>query len=136
MRKRAQTHCHANCCGEGTMSDEVFWLYEVDVRPGQERALSELMAELIEHARSEPGALAYQWSLGDDSRTAHIYERYADTAATLAHIAAFRETFAQRFLAAVKPSRVIVYGTPSQAVKDALQAMHPVYMTAIAGFTR
>jgi quinol monooxygenase YgiN len=118
------------------MSDEVFWLYEVAVKPGQERALSALMAELIEYARSEPGALAYQWSLSDDSRTAHIYERYADTTATLAHIAAFRETFAQQFLAAVEPTRVVVYGTPSQAVKEALTAMHPVYMSGIAGFTR
>ena len=116
------------------MSDEVFWLYEVAVKPGQASPLRKLMAELIESARGEPGALAYQWSLSDDDRTAHIYERYTDSAATLTHIAAFRETFAQRFLAAVELTRVVVYGTPNAEVRDALMAMHPVYMSAIAGF--
>jgi quinol monooxygenase YgiN len=125
-----------NFCQESEMSNEVFWLYEVAVRPGHADALRTLMAELIESTRAEPGALAYQWSLSDDGRSAHIYERYADSDATLIHVAAFRESFAQRFRAAVEPTRVVVYGTPGEDVKDALKALHPEYMSAIAGFAR
>jgi quinol monooxygenase YgiN len=37
------------------MSEEVSWLYEVDVKPGQAATLRALMAELIESTRAEPG---------------------------------------------------------------------------------
>ena len=121
---------------EDKMSAEVFWLYEVAVKPGQVEALRTLMAELVESTRAEPGSLSYEWSISGDGTVAHIYERYADSAATLAHVARFRETFRQRFLAAVEPTRVVVYGTPSEDVRQALITLRPVYMSALAGFAR
>jgi hypothetical protein len=67
---------------------------------------------------------------------AHVDERYADSTATLRHLANFRETFLTRFLAAVEPRRLVVYGAPSEKVKDALKATNPVYMSAFEGFAR
>lgn len=61
---------------------------------------------------------------------AHIDERYADSAATLAHLIKFREIFAKRFVAAVEPKRLVVYGTPNEKVKESLTAANPVYMSA------
>jgi|SRR5215468_2637308 len=121
---------------EDKMSAEVFWLYEVAVKPGQVEALRTLMAELIESTHAEPGARGYQWSVSGDGSVAHIYERYADSAATLAHVERFRARFRQRFLAAVEPTRVVVYGTPTEDVKQALVPLRPVYMSALAGFAR
>jgi len=39
------------------MSTEIFWLYEVVVKPGQLDTLRTLMAELVESTHDEPGAL-------------------------------------------------------------------------------
>lgn len=94
------------------------------------------MAELTDSAKAEPGTLVYEWALSDDDTMANINEPYADSAATLAHLAMFRDTFAQRFLAAVEPARIVVYGTPSEQVKEALEGSSPVYLSAFTGFVR
>jgi quinol monooxygenase YgiN len=118
------------------MSSEVFWLYEVAVRPGKGDALRDLMAELVLSARSESGTITYQWAIDEDGTVAHIYERYADSPSTLAHLAVFRERFAQRFLDAVDPTRLILYGAPDHEIKRALAALRPVFMSPLAGFDR
>ena len=46
--------------------------------------LRALMEEMSASTRSEPGALSYEWFIGDDDRVVHLYERYADSAAALA----------------------------------------------------
>jgi len=44
--------------------------------------------------------------------------------------------FAERFMKILKPTRVVVYGTPSVEVKDALAGLNPVYMAPLGGFRR
>ena len=118
------------------MNAAISWLYEVAVKPGQLGNFRTLMAELVDSTQAEPGALVYEWSLSDDENMAQVSERYADSAATLTHLARFRDAFGQRFLAAVEPTRVVVYGTPSEEVKEALAGLRPVYMSAFTGFAR
>ena len=118
------------------MSGEVFWLYEVGVRPGGGDALRDLMAELVDSARAEPGTLTYQWTISDDDTVAHVYERYADSTSTLAHLAVFRETFAERFLAVVERRRLVLYGQPEDAINQALSGLGPVLMSPLTGFDR
>jgi quinol monooxygenase YgiN len=118
------------------MDDTVSFLYEVAVKPGQVDELRTLTSELVDSAQAETGALIYEWSLSDDASVAHVEERYADSTATMSHLAKFRETFLQRFLAAVEPRRLVVYGAPSDQVKEALRATNPVYMSAFEGFAR
>jgi len=118
------------------MSSDVFWLYEVAVRPGEGDAFRELMAELVLFAGAESGTLTYQWSIDTDETVAHVYERYADSTSTLKHLAAFREQFAQRFVAAVDPTRLVLYGPPDDEVKQALARLRPLFMTPLAGFDR
>ena len=118
------------------MSDRVSWLLEVAVKPGQLDDFKALMAEMVESTQAEPGTLIYEWSINDDGSVIHLYERYADSAATLTHLAAFGEKFVQRFLAAVDPTRFMVYGAPSDEVKEELSAFGPVYMAPFGGFAR
>jgi quinol monooxygenase YgiN len=118
------------------MDAEVSWLYELAVKPGQLDSFRTLMAELTDSARAEPGTFLYEWSLSDDGNVAHVREGYADSAATLAHLATFRETAGQRFRAAATPTRLVVYGNPSEQVREALAILQPVYMSAFAGFAR
>ncbi len=118
------------------MADHVSWLLEVAVKPGELDTFKALMAEMVESTRTEPGTLIYEWWISDDRSAIHLYERYADSPALLAHLGTFGEKFAGRFLAAVDPTRFVVYGTPSDEAKEALTAFGPVYLGPFGGFAR
>jgi hypothetical protein len=75
-------------------------------------------------------------SVGDDHQVCHAYERYRDSAAFMTHLESFGANFAVRLMEAVTPARLVVYGTPSPQVKDALAGLSPVYMAPLGGFRR
>ena len=119
------------------MSDNVYWMLEVAIKPGQLDNFKTLMMEMVEATQAnEPNTLNYEWTISEDDQSCHIYERYADSAATLTHLKAFGEKFAQRFLAAVNPTRLVVYGNPNDQVKQGLSGFGGVFMTPIGGFAR
>ena len=118
------------------MSDHVSWSLEVAVKPGQLDELKAVLAEMIESTQAEPGALIYEWSIGGDGSTAQAYERYADSAAVLAHLTTFGEKFAGRLLGAVDVTRFVVYGTPNDEARAAMSGFGPSYMTPLGGFAR
>lgn len=119
------------------MNSNVSWVYELEIQPGREHDFSVLMEEMVNATQAnESGTLNYEWSTSADGKVCHIYERYADSAAVLTHGRIFGERFAGRFLAVLKPVRLVVYGSPSAVVKDALAGMNPIYMQSVGGFSR
>lgn len=118
------------------MGDHVSWTLEVAVKPGHLDELTALLTEMIDSTRAEAGALIYEWSISDDGGTAHAYERYADSAAVLTHLAGFGEKFAQRLLGAVDVTRFVVYGSPDDQATQALSGFGPSYMAPVGGFAR
>lgn len=119
------------------MKSEVAWILELQVQDGRENDSRVLMAEMVSATEaSEPGTLNYEWSLSADGKLCHIYERYTDSGAVMTHLTTFGERFAGRFQEVLQPLRVIVYGSPSAAVKDALAELNPMYMESAAGFSR
>ncbi|MFN8187412.1 MAG: antibiotic biosynthesis monooxygenase [Gaiellales bacterium] len=118
------------------MEEAVSWVVELSVRPGQLETLRSLMEELAASARDEPGTLVYDWYISGDGGTVHVYERYADSEATIAHNRAFGERFAGRFLEAVEPTRFTVYGDPSPAAREILDGFGATYLGAWGGFSR
>jgi quinol monooxygenase YgiN len=118
------------------MSDQVSWLLELAVKPGELESFKALMAEMVESTQGEAGVLIYEWSISDDGSAIHIAERFADSAAVVAHLTGFAERFAQRFLAAVDPTGLVVYGAPNDEAKEALTALGPTYMAPLGGFAR
>jgi quinol monooxygenase YgiN len=118
------------------MNDHVSWLLELAVKAGELDNVKGLLDEMIESARTEPGTLVYEWSINEDGSVIHGYERFADSAGAVAHLSVFGERFAQRVFAAVDPTRLSVYGTPSDDAKQALEVLGPVYLAPLAGFAR
>ena len=119
------------------MSEQVSWLLELKINSGAADSFKSLMNEMVEATRTdESGKLSYEWSLSVDGTTCHLYERYADSAATMTHLTSFGANFAERFLAAVQPTRITVYGNPDAQVRSALDPFGAVYMTTAAGFAR
>lgn len=127
----------SNLSMEQIMSNQVSWMLELEIREGHEADLSTLIAEMVEATQAnEPGTLDYEWSISADGKHCHIFERYVDSAALLIHGETFRREFAARYLEILKPVRMVVYGSPSAAVKDALADFKPVYMQFAGGFSR
>ncbi len=46
------------------------------------------------------------------------------------------EKFAVRFFGVLTPTRLVLYGSPSESVREALTPFNPVPMERAAGFTR
>ena len=118
------------------MEDHVSWIIELAVKPGQLETYKALMEEMVEGTSVEPNTLAYEWYISDDESTVHIYEKYADSEAMVAHVNGFMEKWAARFVAAVDVKRFVVYGSPSAAAKELLDGFGPVYMGPWGGFSR
>lgn len=119
------------------MSDQVSWMLELTIKPGELDNLKALIREMVESTRAtEPGTLNYEWFLDADEKTCHIWERYADSAAVMFHLGHFGEKFAERFMAALEPTRFIVYGNPNEEVQEALSVFGVAYLAPFDGFAR
>ena len=118
------------------MNESIYFLLELNIRPREIEAFRDLMKSMVESARGESDTLSYDRTLSEDSKTCHVFERYADNAALMIHARTFQAKFAERFLALAKPVRVVVHGKPTAQVRDALAAFSPTYMSPLGGFHR
>src|SRR5262245_48272738 len=118
------------------MTTEIFWLYDVEVKPGQLPSFAALLGELIEATAAEPGAMTYKWSVSDDGRVVHIYERYVDSAAVLAHMSGLISKVSEQFQSMIEHARFTVYGSPTDEVKQALEPVGAVFMAPFVGIER
>jgi quinol monooxygenase YgiN len=122
--------------GRDTVEQHVSWVVELAVKDGKRDAFEELMEEMVAGTSEEPTTLAYEWYSSDDGSTVHIYEKYADSDAMIAHVNGFMEKWAGRFVECVDVTAFTVYGDPSPAARDILQGFGPVYLGPWAGFSR
>lgn len=118
------------------MSTVVSWNLHLSIREGRLEEFRGLMHEMVESARAEPGTLSYEWFLSEDGSMCHIYERYADSDAVLAHLESFGSKFAERFLACVESTALSVYGEPTDEARSALDGFGAVYLGTFGGFSR
>lgn len=118
------------------MTDTVGWLVELSVKPGQLDAFKALMEEMVAGTAEEPGTRNYEWYISADGRTVHIWEKYADSDATLSHVTGFGEKWAPRFTDCVDMTRFVVYGNPTDAIKAVVGGWSPTYMQSWGGFAR
>jgi len=118
------------------MSETVSWLLILDIEPGELEGFEKLMAEMVAHTRSEPGTLTYEWFVSGDGGTVHLYERYIDSAAAVAHLVGFGKHFAQRFTAATKQVAMYVYGNADETLRRAVVAPTTEFLGPFGGFAR
>ena len=118
------------------MTENVYWVIELAVNPGRFEDLKTLAAELLEANRKKVGFLTCEFAISDDRQFFHIYERFQDSAAVVNSLQLFGANFSTRFFEILKPTRFVIYGTPSAEVRDAVAAFNPVYMTPLAGFRK
>lgn len=118
------------------MSDTLSWNLQLSIREGRYEELKTLIEEMVESTRDEAGTLVYEWFVSADHSTCHIYERYADDDAVMAHVANFGSKFAERFMGCLEPTAFYVYGEPSDAVRSGLDGLGAAYLGPVGGFSR
>ncbi|HSH01692.1 MAG TPA: antibiotic biosynthesis monooxygenase [Anaerolineae bacterium] len=119
------------------MNDNIFWLFEVEIKDGQYDSFKSLMEEMVAATQAnEPGALNYEWYISEDKTKCSIYERYADSGAVLAHLGNFGKNYAGRFMSMVKVRNFTVYGDPNEAASNALTGAGAKIIGRWGGFVR
>ncbi len=118
------------------MSAEVSWQVELEVKSGQRDLFLALTEEMVEASQREAGALIYERFVSEDGEAIWVYERYADSAAAIAHLRMFAEQFGKRFAAMVTRRRFTVLGSPSNELRSILDGFDATYLTRLAGFAR
>ncbi len=119
------------------MSDVVFYVCEVAIKEGQLENFKAVMKDMVEATRAnEPATMNYQWFIAPDGVTCHVFERYANSAAVVAHLMSIRERFNERYWATVTPKHFTVYGNPSDEVRKIFAALDTVFMKPLEGFAR
>jgi quinol monooxygenase YgiN len=118
----------------GMRSEQVYWVFTVTV--DQMDKFTPLIPKLVAATEKEPGALQFEFNIGDDQKTVDIFERYKDSNAALFHQTESFGPHSKEFFAAAKLTRWVIYGTPSDEFKKANVDFHPIYMTSVDGFVR
>ena len=118
------------------MSNPISWHVELQVKPGQLKDLRALTGQMVESTRTEPGALIYERYISDDHQIVHVFERYVDSSAAVAHLTAFGKMYGERFAKLVDRKRFTVFGTPTVELKKILDPLGATYVAAVAGFSR
>ena len=119
------------------MTKNIFWIFELTIKEGQVDNLKKLMTEIVEATKeNEQGTMAYEWTISGDNKKCHIHERYADSEATLTHLATFTSQYAARLMETGDATGFVVYGNPNYEVEKILDGFDAVYMTPIGGFIR
>lgn len=118
------------------MGEQVSWHVELAVKPGALEDLRALTGEMVEATRGEPGVLSYERFVSADGMVVHVDERYADSAAAVAHVRTFGRQFGDRFVGLVDRTRFTVYGTPSVELRGMLDGFGATYMAPFGGFAR
>ena len=117
------------------MSENVIWTVEATIKEGQRAAFDAVMRDLVEASQKEEGTLNYEWTIGADGASVHVYERYKDADAATAHLSTWGPR-AERFMAAAEVTRFSVFSNLTPALQDAVAGLQPVYMKPFGGFAK
>jgi quinol monooxygenase YgiN len=117
------------------MGSQISWVFEAAIKPDSVEEYATMAREITaDNQASEPGQEIFEWFV--DGEDIHIYERYQDSAAALAHVQGFVANFAGRFLSLCTPTRMSVYGEPTDELAEALTGFNPRYFGPMAGHAR
>ena len=115
------------------MTENIYWVLELDVHAGGLESFRALMLEMVAAANREPGTLNYEWNISTDGRVCHIYVRYRNCAAVMDHMASWDGNFSRRFTALATITRMSVYGAPDAQVKAALAGRQDALLCIAGG---
>ena len=118
------------------MRDEISWQVVLTVKPGELDNFRALTREMVESTKHESGVLIYERFVSQDERVVYVYERYADSAAAVAHLLAFAKMYGERFVNTVDRRQFTVFGEPTDTLRGILDKFGATYCRLFDGFSR
>lgn len=121
-----------------TKNDPIRVLVTWTIKPGQSDVfLSHAKALNEEMKVREPGARALGFYVGQDGKTARVFEEYADSRAVMTHLSSPAVgAFMPKFMACADIVGVEVLGDADQTVNDAYKAFGASFARTKVAFTR
>ncbi|MBG9995800.1 antibiotic biosynthesis monooxygenase [Pseudoalteromonas sp. NZS127_1] len=117
------------------MKNHVTWTVQGQIKEGKYDEFLLVMAQLIASAKSEAGTLIYEWTVSEDKRSVHIYERYQDEDAAKTHLAGWAKS-GPLFLSVVDMDKVTVFSQLSEEFAQAFAGPSTVFMKPVGGFVK
>ncbi len=118
------------------MGNEISWQVDLAVKSGELDNYRALTREMVEFTKGEPGTLIYEYFISKDGRFIYVYERYADTAAAVAHLLDAGKRFGSRSVQLVEIRRFLVFGMPSAELRAILDRLDATYLDFFDGTHR
>ena len=125
-----------NDSADGHENEAISWHVEVAVKAGELEQFRTLTLEMVNVARGEPGVLIYERYIDGGGKHVHIYERYSNSLAALAHLKTFNERFASQYSELVERKVFTVFGAPSEELRRMLKKLAASFCEDFAGFSR
>ncbi|MCV0425435.1 MAG: hypothetical protein K5905_08170 [Roseibium sp.] len=123
--------------GGSSSSEEVSWIFSVTIKEGEAANLKKLVNEISKSSKAnEPNTLSYHWYISEDHMRGEVHEHYGNSEAALEHLSTFNAEYADRIMTMIKPEGMIVFGNPSNVLRQELAGANPVFMRSVAGFSR
>lgn len=116
------------------MFSNIGWIVEAKLRPGKKAEFEAVMKEIVAETNKEPGTVNYQYYLSDDGDVM-VYERFADAESAHTHISNW-DNFAERWIAAAEPTRMVHLGDLPADVRERHAALAPKWLKPFGGFAR
>lgn len=115
------------------MRSQIYWILKCDVNAGMQAGLNAVATKFCERTAGEEGVVAYEWSLSEDGKRLHVYERYSNSDAALTHLGNVGPILDELF-ALVTPREIVCYGNASEAFRNAMKDFPMCYMKTFDGF--
>jgi quinol monooxygenase YgiN len=109
---------------------------ELSIVEGKIDEFKKLAAEVIKKVEAnEPNTLSYEWFLSADQSKCYVLELYKDSDAVMAHLGNIGELLGP--LLEIAPlTSLMVYGSPSDEVRQALEPFGTKFFEHWNGLTR
>ncbi len=110
-------------------------MFEVTVNRESLDEFKALVARVsVEDEAAEPDSLNLECFA--DGHDVHFYERFQDSPSAVFHLQRLMEHYVGLLLGLSTPTRMTVYGEPSEELQAALAGFSPRYLSTVAGYTR
>ena len=116
------------------MFENIGWIVEAKINEGKREEFESVMREIVEETLKEGGTLNYQYYVSDQGDVL-VYERFTDVASANIHVDNW-DNFAERWVAAARPTRMVHLGELPQELRQRHAALAPLWLKPLGGFAR
>jgi len=118
------------------MANDIRAIAKVSIIEGKINEFRKLAAEIIDKVEAnEPDTLSYEYFLSSDESQCYVFQTYKDSEAVLAHLRNIAD-LAGPFHKVAPLTQLIIFGSPSDELSQALESVRPKVFEYWNGVTR